>query len=390
MDAVIQAVTDAGYVAVNQRSFTAEDRLPTEVCERHVCSADLYLGLLGHRYGSRLPDRDISYTEFEYECAGASRIPRLIFLLSRQAPVPYSFVDQDDTRRQDEFRARARGTVTAEFQDAADLKYKVVRALTVQEAARRRAAEPVPLDALRRSLCELGPEVAWCAGYLAELVLGETAEIPVLLDGRVVLVDAEVAGGLVPELELPAVLAAWSRLCRALLTGVPDDLPALVAENAVSFRAVSRYLAGQQQHDPSARDRIGLRERAAESTVSTVYDRPQVRALIMRLWRDEEWEELEWQAARFTDAKDPVLRRGSRDALVAAIEAGAPAQAPRAALAAAGFADAFDAERADLLRAAKYAVIADDLAVAGRYVLAALKRWPDDPDVRMFAARLGL
>src|SRR5438105_4451925 len=189
VEAAMQAVVDCGHLPMDMRSFVSGSEPSAEICERNVRNADIYLGILGHRYGSKVPDRGISYTEFEYKCAVLNAIPRLVFLLSGNAPVPLDgFGDRVDGPRQDRFRAMARAAgVALEFDSAGDLKYNVSRSLTA-EARRidsvRSPARPARAD-LRLALEERVPEVAWCGEYLAALVLGEKSEVPVTLDGTV-------------------------------------------------------------------------------------------------------------------------------------------------------------------------------------------------------------
>ncbi len=395
VEAAMQAVVDCGHVPVEMRSFVLGSTPTADICERAVCSADIYLGILGHRYGSRLLDRDISYTEFEYQCAVFNRIPKLMFLLSGRAPVPLDgFGDREDGPRQDRFRAMARSAGAAvEFDSPGDLKYKVNRSLTVEALRINSVRSPAQLsrDQLRLALDERAPEVAWCSEYLAALVLGEKSEVPVTLDGKVIFVAIDVAYELVPDWKVQGLLNSWPRM-RGLVSrhAERNALGACITEHCDTFRLMAGYLAAQQRTDPSIRERICAPARSPHSAISTTYHRPQARALLDSLWNDEDWPELERQASRWTDSKDPSLRRRARSALLAAIGARGPAQASRAALIASGFAHAPDGECLDLLQAATYAAIAGDLDAARRYVRSARERWPDDLDAKRLEARLCL
>jgi hypothetical protein len=386
VDAAIEAINDCGHVPLEMRSFVAESTPTPEVCERFVRIADVYVGILGHRYGALLNNRDISYTEFEYQCAATKGIPQLMFLLAADAAVPFdSFGDQRNGVRQSQFRAMVKTGPVLEFRSPEDLKYKISRSLTEAEIrinASRNPAKPAR-DRLRLALEEAMPEAAWCSEYIAGLVLDERPEVPVTLNGRVVFVAIDVAYELIPGWRIRGLRDARLRI-RSLVSGNAEknDLLSCLMEHRDTFLLMADYLSAQQRTDLSIRDRIGVAAHPPRSEVATAYHRPQARALLDSLWNEEDWPELERQASRWVDSKDPMLRRRARNALLAAIEAGGQTQVARVALIAANFADAPDAECVDLLQAATYAAIAGNLDAACRYVRAARARWPDDREAR--------
>jgi WD40 repeat protein len=101
VDAVCAAVRRAGGVAVVMADFGARDQRSPEVCEAEVCGCDVYLGVIGFRYGTPVVGRDdgVSYTEFEFEVAGRAGMPRLVFLLDETiTTVPVALVDVDRGR----------------------------------------------------------------------------------------------------------------------------------------------------------------------------------------------------------------------------------------------------------------------------------------------------
>jgi WD40 repeat protein len=87
--------------------FAADPEPPAQVCREAVRSADVFVGVVGFRYGSAVGDRpELSYTELEFEEATAADIPRLMFLLGEEVQGPAElFRDNEHGWRQDAFRA---------------------------------------------------------------------------------------------------------------------------------------------------------------------------------------------------------------------------------------------------------------------------------------------
>src|SRR5215470_6458393 len=104
------AITRARQTLMNMAYFTARDSQPAEYCRRAVIEADIYVGIIGLRYGSPVIDRPhLSYTELEFEVATERGIPRLIFLLDETAELPLPAIHIIDTQyaaRQEAFRRR--------------------------------------------------------------------------------------------------------------------------------------------------------------------------------------------------------------------------------------------------------------------------------------------
>jgi predicted DNA-binding protein (UPF0251 family) len=119
--------------------FSARDDKPADYCIRRVRAVQVYVGLIGFRYGSPVRDRpEESYTELEFDTATQAAIPRLIFLLDDNAAVPYrQFHDSTYVERQELFRQRLResGMVCGWFCTPAELETVVYQALIELDAA---------------------------------------------------------------------------------------------------------------------------------------------------------------------------------------------------------------------------------------------------------------
>src|SRR5262249_1783225 len=143
--AVERAISACGHVMVDMADFAAADRVPAELCAERVRECDVYVGVLGTRYGSPVRDRpEVSYTELEFDTASQEGLPRVMFLLDTGAAdvgIPVgALLDRDYGARQDVFRRRVQdsGLVTQTFTDPATLGQLVERSLRVLAERRQR------------------------------------------------------------------------------------------------------------------------------------------------------------------------------------------------------------------------------------------------------------
>jgi hypothetical protein len=86
--AALDAVRRAGMAPVDMRDFAARDRSPAEYSRARVGECEIYVVVVGFRYGSVVPGKTVSYTEMEFQAACDAGIPRLVFLLEEDACPP--------------------------------------------------------------------------------------------------------------------------------------------------------------------------------------------------------------------------------------------------------------------------------------------------------------
>jgi Domain of unknown function (DUF4062)/Tetratricopeptide repeat/NB-ARC domain len=139
-----RAISAAGHVIVDMADFPASDRPAAQVCAERVRGCQVYVGVLGTRYGSPVQDKpEVSYTELEFDTATAAGLPRLVFLLDTGAAdvgIPLDqLIDHAFGARQEAFRRRvqASGLVTQTFASPDELGRLVERSLRELAAARR-------------------------------------------------------------------------------------------------------------------------------------------------------------------------------------------------------------------------------------------------------------
>jgi Domain of unknown function (DUF4062) len=140
-----RAVSACGHVVVDMADFPAADQIPAQLCRERVASCDVYVGILGTRYGSPVQDEpDVSYTELEFAAATDAGLNRLVFLLDTENEVaglpPAALIDRDYGPRQEAFRRRVQqdsGLTVATFADPVTLGHLVERSLRALADQRR-------------------------------------------------------------------------------------------------------------------------------------------------------------------------------------------------------------------------------------------------------------
>lgn len=85
--AAVEVCHRLGMIPVHMEEFDPERPTPEHVCRREVEGCDVFVLLLAHRYGTRPPGQQLSYSELEYRCA-ASRpsMPLLSFVVDPAFP----------------------------------------------------------------------------------------------------------------------------------------------------------------------------------------------------------------------------------------------------------------------------------------------------------------
>jgi len=142
------AVIRAGDAMIDMDFFTAQGTDPADYCARMVATADVYVGIIGRRYGSPVGRRqELSFTELEFETATAHGLPRLVFLLTG---------DASGVGRQAAFRRRLQhtGLTTALVASPAELETRLYQSLVELHLGDYRTGRP-------RSRVRGGGRVRW-------------------------------------------------------------------------------------------------------------------------------------------------------------------------------------------------------------------------------------
>lgn len=83
--AAVQAILTSGHIPAGMELFSAGDESQKETIKRWIQESDVYLLILGGRYGSIDSSTGMSYTHWEYEYAGEISKPRFAVVISDKA-----------------------------------------------------------------------------------------------------------------------------------------------------------------------------------------------------------------------------------------------------------------------------------------------------------------
>jgi hypothetical protein len=127
------AVVHAGHAVTDMAYFAARDSEPADYCTAMVGRADVYVGIIGVRYGAQVPGPlEWSYTELEFEAASTRGIPRLIYLIhenSQSLPPTSQSAEHDDLQRAFRRRLQDGGVTVAWISSPSDLEIRLHQSL---------------------------------------------------------------------------------------------------------------------------------------------------------------------------------------------------------------------------------------------------------------------
>jgi nucleoside 2-deoxyribosyltransferase len=134
--AAVEAILAAGHIPAGMELFTAGDESQMEVIKQWIDESDVYLLILGGRYGSIEPKSGKSYTQLEYEYALALGKPLFACVMDESSLEKKikkhgkSVFEGDNPQKLRDFRSEVLGRMVRFWGDIKDIKIAVAEKLS--------------------------------------------------------------------------------------------------------------------------------------------------------------------------------------------------------------------------------------------------------------------
>jgi hypothetical protein len=129
--AAVSAILKAGHIPAGMELFTSGDESQMETIKRWIDASDVYMLILGGRYGSVEPTTSLSYTELEYDYAVSKNIPFFAVVITDEAldqkvkSAGMVVIEKTNTRELAAFRQKVLSKTSAFFSDVNGIRLAV-------------------------------------------------------------------------------------------------------------------------------------------------------------------------------------------------------------------------------------------------------------------------
>jgi nucleoside 2-deoxyribosyltransferase len=177
--AAVEAILTAGHIPAGMELFTSGDESQMEVINQWIDESDVYLLILGGRYGSVESKTGKSYTQLEYEYAVNQGKPLFACVINESALEKRvrdhgtSIIEKDNPQKLKDFRAVVVTKMSRFWEDSKDIKIAVGE--TLSNFSRRdeligwvRANQEADMPALADEIARLSKENAQLRNQVAK------------------------------------------------------------------------------------------------------------------------------------------------------------------------------------------------------------------------------
>lgn len=137
--AAVESILAAGHIPAGMELFAAGDESQMEVIKHWIDDSDIYMLILGGRYGSIDTNTGIGYTEHEYDYALAQVKPFFALVLTENAikakaiELGENHIEIDNPDKYAEFRVKVLSKISKNVDDCKDVKIGVLESIRLLE-----------------------------------------------------------------------------------------------------------------------------------------------------------------------------------------------------------------------------------------------------------------
>ncbi|MBD8459583.1 DUF4062 domain-containing protein [Enterobacter hormaechei] len=141
--AAVSAILKAGHIPAGMELFTAADRSQMDIIKNWIDESDVYMLILGGRYGSIEPTTGKSYTELEYDYAVQQGKALFAVVIKEEAlekkvkEYGTDFLERDEPKALSEFKKKVLSNISSFFEDVKDIRLCVHESLSDFSANRK-------------------------------------------------------------------------------------------------------------------------------------------------------------------------------------------------------------------------------------------------------------
>ena len=133
--AAVYAILNAGHIPAGMEFFTAGDQSQMEVLQQWIDESEVFLLILGSRYGSIEPETEKSYTHLEYEYALSKNKPLFACVIKDSAidvrvqQLGRLCLEEENPQKLKEFRKLVLTKISCFWSDTRDIQLGIIKAL---------------------------------------------------------------------------------------------------------------------------------------------------------------------------------------------------------------------------------------------------------------------
>lgn len=129
--AAVESILKAGHIPAGMELFTSTNKSQWTIIKRWIDESDIYMLILGGRYGSIDPDTGKSYTHLEYEYAHSINKPLFAVVINDDALRKKTYEEREikNPEKLEEFKLQVLSYLSAFFSDSKDIKLAVHESL---------------------------------------------------------------------------------------------------------------------------------------------------------------------------------------------------------------------------------------------------------------------